>query len=183
LDEKKIFSINSGDRKVFKQVFDLFYNALCAFSIKYIQDWDAVEDIVQEVFVTFYEHKKEFENIQSIKAYLYTAARNKCLNFLKHRTVIQRHEQALIYELESSQFFTSHVIEEETFNLLYAEIRQLPEGSQAIMLLAVKGLKNKEIAEKLQISENTVKTQKKIAYTKIKENLKTVFRSIFLSFL
>lgn len=158
----------------------MYYNALCAFSYKYIRDRDEVEDIIQEVFVSFWEHKKEFENMQGIKAYLYTSARNKCLNFLKHRTVIQKHEKELIAELESDRFFTTHVIEEETFNVLYGEIRQLPEGSQKIMLLALKGLKNKEIAEKLQVSENTVKTQKKIAYAKIKDNLGPILRSVLL---
>ena len=181
MDKKLLLSLNSGDRNAFKQVFDMFYNALCAFSIKYVPDRDEVEDIIQEVFISFWERKKEFENIQSVKAYLYTTSRNKCLNYLKHRTVIQKHEQILINELESNQFFSTHVIEEETFNQLYAEIRQLPEASQKIMLLAIKGLRNKEIAEKLQISENTVKTQKKIAYSKIKDNMGPVLRSIFLS--
>ena len=180
MDTHIISSVNSGDRSAFKLVFDLYYNALCAFSYKYIRDQNEVEDIIQEVFVSFWEHKKEFENIQGIKAYLYTSARNKCLNFLKHRTVIQKHEKELIAEREADRFFTTHVIEEETFNLLYAEIRQLPEGSQKIMLLALKGLKNKEIAEKLQVSENTVKTQKKIAYARIKDNLGSIMRSILI---
>jgi len=95
--------------------------------------------------------------------------------------VLQKHQEALIYELESEQFFTRHVIEEDAFNRLYAEIRQLPPASQNIMLLALKGLKNREIASELNISENTVKTQKKIAYAKLKPKLDNVMRAILLS--
>ena len=73
------------------------------------------------------------------------------------------------------------MVREETFNLLYQEINALPASAQKIMLLALKGLKNKEIAEKLSISENTVKTQKKIAYAKIKENIGPTLKGILWS--
>ena len=174
--------VNAGDKHAFKQVFDQYFKALCAFSYKYIKSQQEVEDLIQEVFVSFWEHKKDFENFDGIRAFLYTSARNRCLNYLKHLNVKKKHESSLIYELESEQFFTRHVIEEEVFNQLYSEIRSLPDGSQKIMLLALKGLKNKEIAEKLGVSENTVKTQKKIAYARIKVNLGSILRGILLSF-
>jgi RNA polymerase sigma-70 factor (ECF subfamily) len=145
-----------------------------------VQSQQEVEDLIQDVFVAFWERKKDFEDIDGVRAFLYTSARNRCLNHLKHLSVQKKHESSLIYELESDQFFTRHVIEEEVFNQLYSEIRSLPEGSQKIMLLAIKGLKNKEIAEKLGVSENTVKTQKKIAYAKIKDNLGSILRGILL---
>ena len=141
-----------------------------------------LEDIVQDVIISFWEHNKNFDHINSIKAFLFTTARNKCLNSLKHKLVKQKHEAALIYELESYQYFTQHVIEEDVFNQLYQEINALPSSAQKIMLLALKGLRNKEIAEKLNISENTVKTQKKIAYAKIKEKIGPALSCILLSF-
>jgi len=85
--------------------------------------------------------------------------------------VEKKHEPALLYQLESEQHFSKQVIEEETFRLLLSEIRKLPEASQEIMILALNGLKNPEIAEELGISVNTVKTQKKIAYAKLKDKL------------
>ena len=181
MDNKTIQLVNSGDRNAFKQVFDTYFNALCAFSNKYISNQSETEDIVQEVFVSFWEHKKDFDHINAIKAFLYTSVRNKCLNQLKHRLVRQKHESALIYELESEQFFINHVLEEDTFNRLYSEIRSLPNSSQKIMLLTLKGLKNREIALKLDISENTVKTQKKIAYAKLRTKISDTVFAIFLS--
>ncbi len=181
MNEAIVSGINSGNKKAFDKVFDLFFNALCAFSYKYINDQSEVEDIIQDVFVSFWEHQKEFNHINEIKAFLYTTARNKCLNYLKHESVRKKHQAGLIYELESEQFFTRHVIEEEAFNQLYSEINQLPTSSQKIMLLALKGLKNREIADELGISENTVKTQKKIAYAKLKSKLNPVINGILLS--
>ena len=96
-------------------------------------------------------------------------------------SVRQKHEEQLIHELESTELFNQQVIEEDTFNLLYREIEKLPKSAKKIMLLALKGLKNKEIAETLGISENTVKTQKKIAYSKLKDKLsKTMLNFLFL---
>ena len=139
-----------------------------------------MKDIIQEVFISYWERKNDFAHINSIKSFLYTSTRNKCLNYLKHKAVQQKHEPDLIYQLESDQLFTGHMIEEESFNQLYTEIKGLPESSQKIMLLALKGLKNREIAEKLGISENTVKTQKKIAYAKLKDKLGPVLGMFLL---
>jgi RNA polymerase sigma-70 factor (ECF subfamily) len=175
--------INKGDRKAFKALFDAYFNALSAFGYKYIPDQFVVEDMVQESFISFWEKRKDFSHINAVKSFLYTSVRNKCLNHIKHQSVVQKHESALTYELESDHAFASHVIEEETFNQLFVEIRSLPKSAQKIMLLALNGLKNQEIADELSITINTVKTQKKIAYSKLKENLGSRFNGILLALL
>jgi RNA polymerase sigma-70 factor (ECF subfamily) len=169
LDKKLLKQIRRGDKKAFRSVFDLYFNALAAFGYKYVPDFQAVEDMVQEAFISFWEGRDKFDHLNAVKSFLYTAVRNKCLNHLKHQSVRRKHEDSLVYSLESDQYFDSHVIEEETFNQLFAEIRNLPASSREIMLLALNGLKNQEIADELEISINTVKTQKKIAYAKIKD--------------
>ncbi len=181
MNNSLIDSIKSGDKNSFKLIFDMHFNALCSFGYKYIPDTAEVEDLIQEVFISFWENRQNFEHINALKAFLYNSVRNKCLNSLKHKSVLKKHESSLVYELESDHLFTNHVIEEETFNQLYREINNLPESAQKIMLLALKGLKNREIAQELNISENTVKTQKKIAYSKLKHRLSPILNAILLS--
>ena len=178
---KTAVKINLHNKETFKQIFDGYFNALCSFGNKYIKDISAVEDLTQEVFISLWDKRENFDHLSAIKAFLYTSVRNKCLNLLKHQVVIQKNEAALIEELEYEQFFTNHVIEEETFNQLFSEIRLLPGSSQEIMILALNGLTNPLIAEELGISVNTVKTQKKIAYSKLKSNLGPVIGAILLS--
>jgi RNA polymerase sigma-70 factor (family 1) len=180
LDKKLIKEIRRGDRKAFRAVFDLYFNALAAFGYKYVGDRQAVEDMVQEAFIGFWEGRDQFDHLNAVKAFLYTSVRNKCLNHLKHLSVRRKHEDSLLYRLESDHYFESHVIEEETFNQLFAEIRNLPASSREIMLLALNGLKNQEIADELNISINTVKTQKKIAYAKIKDAMDPVMSLIVI---
>lgn len=175
--------IKRGDRKAFREVFDTYFDALAAFGYKFVSDITTVEDMVQEAFISFWEKRGDFDHIAAVKSFLYTSVRNKCLNYLKHKAVQKKHEPNLVYELESEQHFTAHVIEEEIFNQLLAEIKNLPDAAREIMILALNGLKNQEIADELGVSINTVKTQKKIAYSKLKDQLGPRFETVILSLL
>ena len=175
-----IEDFKKGDKRSFQLIFDEMYQRLCAYSSRYLYDDQEVEDLVQDSFITLWNKRGDFDHINAIKSFLYTSVRKKCLNVLKHQTVIKEHESRLIYELENSDSEQA-IVAEEYYGRLYSEIKELPEGSQKIMILALRGLKNREIAEELGISENTVKTQKKIAYAKLKERLSPVMFSWLLS--
>ena len=181
MDNVTVKNIRKGNKEAFKQVFDTYFTALCSFGNRYISDRSVVEDMVQDVFISFWEKRQDFDHINAVKAFLYTSVRNKCLNQLKHQLVIQKNEKELIHELESEQFFANHIIEEEVFNQLTTEIRNLPKSSQEIMILVLNGLTNPEIANELNISVNTVKTQKKIAYSKLKNSIGPIMGAILLS--
>jgi len=165
------------DKKVFQALFDLHFNALCGFGRKYVHD-DSIEDIVQEAFIAFWHKKADFTNLNAAKSYLYKSVRNKCLNAIRDEIVRQKQAEG---EIQPETEFENYVIEEETFNQLYNEIKNLPAAAQQIMLLALNGLKNQEIADELDISLNTVKTQKKISYSKLKQRMSSVMYSLFLS--
>lgn len=175
-----IRQLRRGDKESFRTLFDHYFNALAAFGYKYVPDQFAVEDMVQEAFVSYWQSREKFDHINAVKSFLYTSVRNKCLNHIKHRAVMQKHEAALVHNMESDQFFEARVIEEETFNKLFVEIRKLPDAAQEIMLLALNGLKNQEIADELNVSVNTVKTQKKIAYAKLKSALEPVMNMVII---
>ena len=174
-----IQDFQNGDKRSLEHIFGELYQRVCAYSHRYLTDSQEIEDLVQDAFITLWNKRTDFEHINAIKSFLYTTVRNKCLNSLKHQTVIREHESRLIYELENADKEQA-VIEEEYYGHLYNEIKNLPEGSQKVMLLALQGLKNKEIADELDISENTVKTQKKIAYAKLKERLSPMLFSWLL---
>ena len=166
------------DKKSFKELFDQNFNALCSFAVRYVQDAYSAEDIVQETFIQFWNKKETFEHINAVKAYLYKSVRNKCLNFIRDQAVLQRNKST--YDIESDEVFEHHIIEEETFNILFNEIKNLPDSSKEVMLLALNGLKNQEIADELNVSINTVKTQKKIAYAKLKTRIHPIMNNVLL---
>ena len=68
----------------------------------------------------------------------------------------------------------AEIIEQETFRIVRKAVEELPTQMRNIILYSMKGLKNNEIADKLQISEGTVHKLKKIAYRKLRESLKGI---------
>ena len=76
--------------------------------------------------------------------------------------------------LESESFFEETIIEEEVSSEVYEAIKDLSPQARKIVILSMNGLTNPEIAEDLQVSVNTVKTLKKVAYKKLRERLKGI---------
>jgi RNA polymerase sigma-70 factor (ECF subfamily) len=160
-----------GKKSGFQKLYDLMFPPLYSFASKYLEDKLLLEDYIQESFISFWKKRTDFTNLSSIKSYLYTSVKNNCLNHLKHQDVKRKNQEYIAIKIESEQYYSNALIEEETFNLLYTEIKNLPESTQQIMLLALNGLKNPEIADELGISINTVKTLKKKAYAKLRDKL------------
>ena len=109
-----------------------------------------------------------------LSAFLYTAVRNKALNELEHSKVVYEYAQNVI-EKKKDSFFHDAIVEEETYRIVSEAINKLPDQMKAIMQLSLEGKKNAEIADRLNISTETVHTLKKIAYKKLRENLKDYY--------
>lgn len=77
-------------------------------------------------------------------------------------------------------FFADTLIEEEAYRILYNAVEALPVQTREVIQLALDGLKNSEIAEKMEISENSVHTLKKLAYKKLKTALKDYYYLLFV---
>jgi len=172
LNPELLKQLRAGENIAFENIFNSFFPALCSFATTYVHDHSVSEDVVQEVFIALWNNRENFNDPLSLKSFLYTSVRNKCLNFIKHQNVANKHLEASEKELESELVFFDHLIEEETHRLIYNAIDELPPHCKKILLLSLNGLTNPEIADQLNISINTVKTQKAIAYKQLRIKLK-----------
>ena len=102
-----------------------------------------------------------------IKSFLYLISRNSALDYLKHQKFKNQYEQKVL-EAEVTENFEYFVIAEEVEQILLKTQESLPGKCKEIFILAMQGKDNEAIAKTLNISVNTVKTQKKIAYKKLK---------------
>jgi DNA-directed RNA polymerase specialized sigma24 family protein len=75
--------IAAGDRAAFEALFRLHYRPLCGFAMGYLKDGDKAEDLVQDLFFRLWLDREKVNVTTSVKAYLYAAVRNRCLNAVK----------------------------------------------------------------------------------------------------
>ena len=168
---------NQLSAKEYKALFNTYYTPLCLFSNKYMNNLDLSKDVVQDVFINVWKKKVVLRSEAEIKSFLYTAVKNKSLDYLKSKYQKTKSPHTLddIKKMEKENFFYKEVVVTEASEILEKAINTLPVKCKKIIQLSLNGLSNKQIAEELSISLNTIKTQKRIAYTRLRPLLKDYF--------
>lgn len=171
--------LGNGEKIDLKDFFDIYYPELTSFASRYIANLTVCEDIVQEVFISFWEKQKSFPNMYAVKAFFYTSTRNSCLDYLKHSKVEEKYRTMNKNNEVVSESFLEEVIRNEAYSEIYSEINKLPEMGKKVLLLALRENSNEEIAKILNIAINTVKTHKVRAYKVLRKNLYDIFLFFF----
>lgn len=197
-DENLLSLIQNNQDEAFQFLFKKYYSRLLAYAIRFVKEKEIAEDIIQEVFMSFWEKRQLLKSI-SLSSLLFCMVRNASINYLKQKVLVDKFPIEYIENIDGEEKLYSLDFalsaDEET---LYEELRKriqealsiLPERSREIFLLSrFKGLKNKEIASKLEISTTAVekhisKSLKKIS-SYLKDNVNyndyIIIISIFLS--
>lgn len=189
ITEEELFLVKrmiDGDIESFKYFFDKYYNDLCNFIHVYLHNKALSEEIAQDLFVYFWENKSCIQIDRSVKSFLFSASRYKCLNLIRdtknHQRIIakiSKEEPVFIPDQENFCFDT-----DELKKILAIAVDQLAPKCREIFLLSkVEELSNKEIAARLDISVKTVENQMTIALKKLREYLLPFRGKIFLLFL
>ena len=164
--------VSRKDDKAWEELYRYFYAPLCSYSAKIIGDVDAAEDIVQGCLVRLWRSSFTFTDIKAITTYLYRAVYNGSLNFIRNKQASEHIHKTWFDNLQVQEEDAIHAaLEEEAITRFYAVIAELPDQQREILLGSLRGDKVKEIAGRLEVSENTVKTQKKRAYQFVREQL------------
>lgn len=161
------------DDKTIGMLYDRYYRALVAYGCQFVEKVIA-EDIVQETFSVSWERQPKFGSTAQLSTYLYTTVHNMALNHLRHQAVCNNYRQGIIDNLQEFMLVddTSETFsKEEIYRQLFLAIDQLPPRQREVFLLSMEGKKNKDIAEQLQISAETVKVQKRRAISHLREEL------------
>lgn len=158
-----------------KKEFDLFfkkhYTLFLSFACRYRLDVEEARDIVQDVFIAFWEQHENFTSIVAAKAFFYRSISNRCLNFLKHEDVKNRYAEHQIEAMQSEEFIQENIIREEVSFMVRRKIKELTPREQEIILLSLQNKTNQEIADLLSLSVPTVKTHKMHAYARLRTEL------------
>ena len=168
--------LKKGNTQIFKYIFELYYEKLYYYALKFVPSSEIAEEIVQEVLIVIWEKKKELSIHTSLQSYLFTAVKNKSFSYLRTQhfnTEINSENQAHDYCNIFTNRHTEELIEyNELATLISNEINSLPERCRIIFQLSRNsGLSYKQIAAELNISPESVKTQIAIALKRLKLHL------------
>lgn len=175
-----------GDVDSFKYFFDRYYDDLCNFVNVYLHDPVLSEEIVQDIFVYFWENKKKLQINTSVKSFLFSATKFKSLNLLRDTKTQKRivEEIGNTEPINTAEEEDSYLDTLEIKTILNTAVDQLAPKCREIFLLSKsEDLSNKQIAEKLNISVKTVENQMTIALKKLREYLLPFRGKIFLLFI
>jgi RNA polymerase sigma-70 factor (ECF subfamily) len=153
------------DIHTFNQLFREHYPALRAYAGFLAGDHSA-EDIVQDLFLYTWENRETITIHTSLKAWLFKAVHNRCLNKLKHQQMLQGHHSHIESGLNEEEMLLSdpeknHIIQKLYMNDLRQQINQaiesLPNKCREVFILSyLDACKNKQISQQLDISVSTV---------------------------
>jgi len=164
--------LKENDKHAFELLFKKYYKHVYGFAGYYIDDKEACHDIVQDIFGHLWEMRNTLKITGSVKSYLFVSTKNACLNYLKKQSAKRR----AISELFDADDYLNDgydiVFSNELKLKLDSIMQKLPPQCREIFHLSrFKGMKHKEIADKLNISPKTVETQIYRALKVFKSNL------------
>ncbi|MDO3695155.1 RNA polymerase sigma-70 factor [Wenyingzhuangia sp. chi5] len=181
----------AGSEKAFEYFFRKYYNHVLGFSINILNDEKEAEHIAQEAFVNLWMNRGRIEKCIGIESFLYTYAKSKCLNCLRHQKVKKRYvddslnakEQQLNHEvLKSMEFDAFDLVELK--DLIQQAIDNLPRQTKIIFeKKRFQEKMNKQIAEELGVSVKTVEAHITKALKSLRLSLSSYLPIFLLAFL
>ena len=141
-------------KEIFSNHFQTYYRPLCLYALRYLENTNEAEDVVQDIFTSLWNKKESITEISAIKSYLFTSVKNSCLNKLRN--------DSHFVDLENIEIIDENLDDEKIYRAeleakLWKMIDELPERQREILLMAKRdGMSYKEIADTTGISVKTV---------------------------
>ena len=172
--------LKNGNKRTFEKIFKTYYRALCFYAEGMVGEKEAAEEIVGDFFLKLWENREIIHITTSLQAYLYKGVYNNSLKYLAHIKVLQKYREYAGYIIDNKDLFRlqddnhplSMLVSQETIQEIENAIEALPaQCKEVLMLTRLDDLSYQEVAEKLGISINTVRTQITRAMKKLRESL------------
>lgn len=183
-DNELLTLLRRGEISTFVDMYTTYFDSLLNYADRLLNDMETARDVVQQVYYKMWENRNSLNISLSVKAYLFKSVYHGCLNTLAHQKNIQKYEQEQLSDVYFSTIIQSPEAEialwqSDIEQAIQDAIATLPEKCREVFVMSkIEGLKNREIAEKLNISEKTVERHMSIALRKLREKLDWVLQII-----
>jgi RNA polymerase sigma-70 factor (ECF subfamily) len=177
-DEKTlILDLQRGSIPAFERIFSLYHKRIYNFCLSLHQSSNYAEETVQKVFVALWEQREQVDKNKPLGSYLYSIARYMVYQEFRHQVYKKAAFDHFTYNLiDTNESTKDEILFNELLTFLESLIERLPERQREIFKLSrFMGLTYKQIAEQLNITENTVDTQIRRALKFLRDKYKYNF--------
>ncbi len=188
--EKELFQLlKDGDEEAIKYIFEKYYENLCLYAEGLTKNHQVAEEIVEDIFIHLWINSKNTPIYLSVKNYLYRSTHNNCIKYLNKVKTDKKLIENLHYTLSDHEIIHPLTSDYPMSNLMAKELEDkaeeilefLPNQCKVIYILnRFENLSYSEIAEKLNITVGTVKTQMSRAFQKFREGLRDYISLILI---
>jgi len=171
LQTSEVNVVPIGKEQTFDYFFRQYYAALCFFAQSIIHNEEDAKDIVQDCFIKLWDDEAVSEKTNTVKSFLYTMVRNRCIDYVRKKKVIAKAASHLQNNEEEREYFDELAFAEMMQQVL-AHLEELPATMRTIIKqYYLQNKKHKDIANELSTTPNAVQLQKTRAIKLLKEKL------------
>ena len=173
----------TGAIEAFTEIYDRHHFFLYQYAKRLLVNKQEAEDVVAETFIKLLQRRDSMESLEKISAFLKISVRNACLDLLRHHKIKSEKQADLIQEMlaAAQPDYDWIEIRNELLDMVYAQVDKMPPKMRDIFLLSFKeGLSPREIADKLDLSVQTISNQK---YNALKLIRMALGKSVVIAFL
>lgn len=172
--------LKDGDHLAYAEIYKRYSPLLFVHAFKKIRNTEEAKDVIQEVFTSIWTRRSDLVVKTNLAGYLYSCVHNSILNFITRQKIQTKYTESLQHFLTERSAADDRIREKDLANIIDQEISALPAKMRAVFELSRKDyLTHKQIAKKLNLSEETVKCQVKNALKILKLRLGLLFISLF----
>lgn len=170
-DQDLFNRLRAGDGTALDELFRRHYVNLCRVALRFVNNEQEAEDIVQNLFVSIWEKRAGHnDDVGAVGSYLRRAVRNRSLNFLRDQKRIPVDDADIPDTMGGGQLADDNLNQDELRNRINIAIDALPERCRLVFVMSkIEEMTHKEIAEALDISPKTVENQMTRAYRFLRE--------------
>ena len=169
-------ALKQDSQEAFSLLFRTYYTDLVLFCGNFIKDKSACEDIVQSIFLKLWNDRKIIQIETSLKSYLLKSVRNSCFDAFRHQEIVRQYESEYENSVLDCYDTENYMLYSDLHDHLHRALGQVPEQyRRAFEMNRFEGLKYREIAKELNVSERTVEVRVGKALEILRKQLKDFF--------
>ncbi len=171
-DNDLVSAIKKDNTKAYELLFNRYKRKIYYFASGYLEITVEAEEVVQNTFISIWQHRKKLDNTLSIKSYIYKTASNLIYNLLKKQVVRNRYIEHAAAKTPLTDKSHDEIFYQDLKKTMEAIIKTMPAQQKKIFNLSrSEGLSHEEIAKQLNISVRTVENQVYRALKLLKKGL------------